>query len=415
MKRSDSPPRAGFGQTAGPRKPHIWNIAVVSLLTAVLIALLAGTGLEGHALAICWVLDVFFPVVLILLLRALKGQLRFNPYSYNTIYYIGFSLFLLSVWITLLLLTLELMQDSAYQGQRISQVAALLSGSARVYMLLSAPVILIFSLGLCISNFVLVRREGLGLVNALGFLLALLLVGGELFLFFGDRGVSGSEAYVRAHEIVVNVFAAVYLYFECMVMGVFAAYELTARHQPAPEQDYLIVLGCALRRDGTPSPLLRDRLERAIAFRNRQLAATGKELTFVTSGGQGPDEVISESEAMKEYLLARGIPECRILEENRSTNTLENMRLSKEKIQAEHPGARVAFSTTNYHVFRSGLLARRVKLKAEGMGARAKWYFWPNALVREFVGLLTAHRGKQTGIILGLIGVYVLRAYWAIL
>ena len=90
------------------------------------------------------------------------------------------------------------------------------------------------------------------------------------------------------------------------------------------------------------------------------------------------------------------------------TDTAENMAFSKEKILAVCPEAKVAFATTNYHVFRSGLKARRVKLRAQGMGCRSKWYFWPNAAVREFVGLLTQHRVKQGLILVGLIASYVL-------
>ena len=58
-------------------------------------------------------------------------------------------------------------------------------------------------------------------------------------------------------------------------------------------------------------------------------------------------------------------------------------------------------------MFRSGLLARRVKMRAVGMGAETKWYFWPNAAVREFAGLLTKHRGKQALILGGMIVFYV--------
>ncbi|MBQ9544936.1 MAG: YdcF family protein, partial [Clostridia bacterium] len=116
---------------------------------------------------------------------------------------------------------------------------------------------------------------------------------------------------------------------------------------------------------------------------------------------------VSESSAMKKYLLERSVPEERIIEEDRSTSTFENMKFSKEKIDAVRPGAKIAFSTTNYHVFRSGLFARRVKMRAVGMGAKTKWYFWPNAAVREFAGLLTNHRGKQALILGGMIVFYV--------
>lgn len=56
--------------------------------------------------------------------------------------------------------------------------------------------------------------------------------------------------------------------------------------------------------------------------------------------------------------------------------------------------AKVAFSITNYHVFRSGIFAGQAGLKAEGMSSKTKWYFWPNALIREFVGLLVSQKIK---------------------
>ena len=126
---------------------------------------------------------------------------------------------------------------------------------------------------------------------------------------------------------------------------------------------------------------------------------------------------------MRRYLSARGIPEERMILEDQSADTAENMTFSKRLIldrvrpgkeapkgywpTLDAPEAKIAFSTTNYHVFRSGLKARRVKLRAQGMGCKSKWYFWPNASVREFIGLLTQHRVKQGLILLGMIASYV--------
>ena len=109
---------------------------------------------------------------------------------------------------------------------------------------------------------------------------------------------------------------------------------------------------------------------------------------------------------MKNYLMAKGVPEEHILLEDRSTSTYENMRFSKEVIEATGRPGKVAFSTTNYHVFRGGIMARRVKLRAQGMGAKTKWYFWPNANVREFVGILAEHRLKQAVIIGSMVAFY---------
>ena len=192
-----------------------------------------------------------------------------------------------------------------------------------------------------------------------------------------------------------------------MLIGTIIAGALAARYEPEPDKDFIIILGCGLRKDGTPSPLLRGRIDRALDFAKKQKELTGKEVVFVTSGGQGADEIISESASMKNYLISQGVDDSRIIEEDRSTSTYENMRFSKEKIAEENKKGKIAFSTTNYHVFRSGLFARRVKMRAVGMGAKTKWYFWPNAAVREFVGLITSHRVKQAAILGGMIAFFI--------
>ena len=387
------------------KKPNLYSIAILSGITALLIALLLLTGGQKHSLAVCLIIIAYLLAVVILLAVAFVRQIHYNPYSYNTIYYAGFALFALSVMITHVVIATHLIrQPEVYTTDQI--LFALLE-SAKNYMLLSAPFILLFSAALCVSNIALIRHEGKRLVNMLGILLSLLLLVGELFLFRYDYYVSGSLQQVRNHELFANLFAAVYLYFESMLIGSIVANLIVARYEPDPDKDFVIILGCGLRADGTPTPLLRGRLDRALSFYRKQQAETGKELLFVTSGGQGRDEVISESAAMKQYLLEQGIPERQIIEEDRSTNTWENMKFSGEKIRRADPHGKIAFSTTNYHVFRSGLYARRAKMRAVGMGASTKWYFWPNAAVRELVGILTEHRGKQ-GLILGsMIAVYI--------
>ena len=387
------------------KKPKLWNAAVLTAAVFAAVVLLLLQGAEQNALTVSVLLSVYFALLLVLLVRAFFGQLEYNPYSYNTIIYMGFALFLLSVCVTQIVLSVRLARFPELYNA--SMILHELLGSAKQYMLLSFPFILLFSTALCVSNISLIRHEGKRLVNVLGIILSVLLLAGEAFLFCFDYYASGSQLQVMLHDLAANLFAAVYLYFECMLIGAIVADAIAAKYEPERDKDFLIILGCGLRRDGTPSPLLRGRIDRGLAFAARQKAETGRDLIFVTSGGQGPDEVCSESAAMKRYLLEQGVPAGRIIEEDRSTDTLENMRFSKEKIGAVDPQGTVAYVTTNYHVFRAGLCARRVKMRAQGMGARTKWYFWPNASVREFVGLLTEHRGKQALIFLGLVAVYV--------
>ena len=378
-------------------KPKLRALQILSAVCILLVGILFLTGAEKHAVAICILMSVYAFGAIIALMWAFREQIRYNPYSYNTIIYFGFSLFSLAIMITHIILAIRTgTHPELFSGNGF--LRSLLE-SARQYMLVSVPFLVIFSGALCISNLSLIRHEGKRLVNLFGILLSvLILLGGGLltWLELSSFFTSGPSMLMI---VLANLFAAVFLYYECMLLGTVMADALAARYEPEKDKDYLIVLGCGLRADGTPSNILRGRLDRALAFYEQQKEITGKELTFVTSGGQGPDEVISESASMKRYLLDHGIPEDRIIEEDRSTDTFENMKFSKELIMDRNPQGKIAFSTTNYHVFRSGLFARRVKMRAVGMGSKTKWYFWPNAAVREFVGLMTQHRDKQAFIL----------------
>ncbi len=388
------------------KKPKLYHLLIeAAIVDAVLLLLLRG-GLQEYGAAASALLAVFFAAVVIQLVAAFFEQIQYNPYSYNTIYYMGFALFVSSVFLFQVYLTVQMLRfPQVFTAWEILRV---LLNSAKIYMLLSAPFILVFSAALCISNISLIRHEGRRPVNLLGILLSFLLLAGEVFLFCFDYYATGSQWQVMLHDLLANLLSALYLYFECMLIGAMVADAIAARHEPEPDKDFMIILGCGLRKDGSPSPLLQGRIDRALAFYRKQKAQTGRELIFVTSGGRGPNEAISESAAMKRYLLQQGVPAERIIEEDLSTSTFENMKFSKEKIRQIDGGGqgKIVFATTNYHVFRSGLCARRVKMRAVGVGAKTKWYFWPNAAVREFVGLLTEHRGKQALILGGLLAFY---------
>ena len=387
------------------KKPKVYNVALLTLAAAALLILLLLLGGEQALRLSCLLLALYFLGVTALLIRAFFLQMRYNLYSYNTIIYFGFALFTLFIFLLYFLLFFELRQIPP-KAMGYGIISRLLY-SARDYMLYSFPFLLIFSAAMVCSNLSLIRHEGFRPVNLLGILLAFLLVGGGVGMWAWDYNVSGSETEVMIHDLVTNFAAAVYLYFECMMLGTMVADAIAARYVPKGEQDYIIILGCGIRRDGTPSPLLRGRVDRALAYAKAQEARGGKAPIFVLSGGKGPDECISEAESMRRYLASQGIPEEQMILEDRSTDTAENMAFSMKKLPEGGKNLRVAFSTTNYHVFRSGLKARRVKLRALGMGCRSKWYFWPNAAVREFVGLLTQHRIKQGLILLGLILSYL--------
>jgi len=388
------------------KKPKVYSILALSAVFVVAFGLMALFFKQAGRFAlanISVILTLYFVIILVILIVSLKRQLEYNPYSYNTIYYFGFALFVLSLVIS--------SGSAAYEAVRgvgnfaVSDAAHLILNSARAYMRLSAPFLAVFSLGLAVSNFFLIYREGKRFSNILGIILSAMLIAGEVVLFALDDKFAGNAA------LIIDVFCAVFLYFECMLIGAIFADVFAAMHIPEYNKDYLIILGCRVAGDSSPTPLLRARIDRAFEFALRQKEIAGKEIVYIASGGKGADEPTSEAECIKNHLVAKGVSEDRIIVEDKSTNTLENMRYSMEKVKYE---GNFAFSTTNYHVFRSGIAANRArKFKAEGMGAETKWYFWPNASVREFIGLLTEHRGKQIFVLSGLVALYVAIALFA--
>ena len=102
----------------------------------------------------------------------------------------------------------------------------------------------------------------------------------------------------------------------------------------------------------------------------------------------------SEAASIAGHLQRQGVAPDHILLEDRSTSTRENFAFSADLIRAAAgtTDPRVAFATTNYHVFRGYVYAHDAGLAAEGISAPTKLYFWPNAFLREFVGLVVSRR-----------------------
>lgn len=277
-------------------------------------------------------------------------------------------------------------------------------------LLLLIPV----ALAIAISNISLIRHEGARPVNMLGIALGVACLLAFPVWYLLESTISWS--YPQQYPYVSVLMGVAVSYGECLLFSTMICALLAAHHVPKKAMDYLIILGCGLRKDGTPCPLLAGRVDRAVEFDRQRIAAGDAPATFVPSGGQGPDEIMSEAQSMANYLSdVRGIDPQRIACEGRSTTTRENMAFSREVIQ-QHAGRdanelAIGFSTTNYHVFRGYVSAHQAGMAVEGMGAKTKYYFWPNAFLREFAGLL-AHRWQALLQVYAIVSaVYLLAAF----
>jgi len=326
----------------------------------------------------------------IFMLHLFKKSRKEAFFSYNSILSLGLMLYYMLQGLALIPFSLK----ALISPEKMSGIYFFTFNSfvLTAISILSSPFLLIFSLLISISNIKLIKKEGKRVTNLLGIILSFLLVTGLIVIILIFMKSFSSYLDPTPKDVAINitrgVISSVFVYFECNLLATFFLAIRAGRHKPEFNKDYIIILGCGIRPDGTLYPLLRGRVDRAIAFYREQLEKTGKKAVFVPSGGQGPDEIISEGEAMKRYLIEQGIPEEQILPETRSQNTLQNMQYSKDIIESQNPDAKIVFSTTNYHVYRGGMLASSVGMNADGMGAKTKWYFWPNALIRELVGML---------------------------
>lgn len=156
------------------------------------------------------------------------------------------------------------------------------------------------------------------------------------------------------------------------------------------EPNYIIALGSGLIGDKVP-PLLASRLDEAV----KQYKKYGERPYIIVSGGQGSDEKVSEAYAMKKYVVdVHQIPTQKILMEDQSTNTEQNLAFSKEIMDKHAQGKkyRSLFVTNNFHVFRASIYAKKARLDAQGVGSKTALYYLPNAFTREFIGLLEMYK-----------------------
>lgn len=260
--------------------------------------------------------------------------------------------------------------------------------------ILAFPVVLIIMF--FIEGIKVIRHEGMKPSNLLSMLFSIL-----LFAYLAIWPMIGNlqkNTFGRILYIVIG-FAAIY------VLLLMAVYSLSAilnliHWKKSRKADYIVVLGAGLI-GRKVTPLLAARIERGIELLNRNPDAV-----LIMSGGQGPGEDLPESEAMAAYAAEKGVAADRMILESKSVSTQENLLFSRKLMNKEKP--EIVIVTTAYHVFRALILAKRQGIKCVGFGAKTKWYFTLNALIREFIGYLSI-TWKKHALVVGLIaGVVIL-------
>ena len=270
------------------------------------------------------------------------------------------------------------------------------------FAVLILPVIVILAMYSIFTNIFLFIKEGFKLQNVLGIMFGVCIIIGAFssqFVFEIIKHIELIESKKYIKRFIDIGLNSILCYFYCLTLATLYCNIMVARHKPNLDKDFIIILGAKVKDDGTLTPILKARVDKAIQFAKEQKEKTRKKIIFIPSGGKGQDEVISEAEAMKNYLIKNGIKQEDIVIENESTNTKQNMQFSKNKIDQIDSSGKIIFSTTNYHVFRSGVIANSQGIDCEGMGSKTKWYFYTNALIREMIANLVIERKKHFALI----------------
>ena len=247
-------------------------------------------------------------------------------------------------------------------------------------LVLTAPLlVLVLTVFLIMNGVVMLRRESLSWGNLLSLLAGLALA--ALIVITIPVLLTRSSWLILALAVVMLV--AAYLGFQFVSFAGYALlYPRLVRDRPA---DWVVVLGSGLGEGGRVTPLLASRVRTGLEEFQRRGAQT-----LIVSGGKGSDEIRSEAEAMAEWAVDNGADPHTVQLESNSRNTEENLRFSSELVPvavADAP-AQGLIVTSNYHVMRAAILARKLGIGAQAAGAPTAGYYWPSAMIREFVAIL---------------------------
>lgn len=151
-----------------------------------------------------------------------------------------------------------------------------------------------------------------------------------------------------------------------------------AETHPAPisgDSCAIVVLGAQVYQDGSLSPQLELRMEAALKEYERFPRL------MITCGAQGANEPAPEGDVMRDWLVAKGVPEEMVKSENSSVNTMQNLRNAGNFLPDDKNNITVV--TSDYHLPRALQMARDAGYRADGIGSPCKPEYWVKNHVRE--------------------------------
>ncbi len=176
---------------------------------------------------------------------------------------------------------------------------------------------------------------------------------------------------------------AAFAVFVTVAFASWATVEIAgAASNPASKPTTVVVLGCQVREDG-PSRMLIFRLETAFEYLRENPDAV-----CIISGGKGEDEPVSEAECMYQWLTKKGIDPERLIKEEKSTSTRENLAFSKKIIEEKGLEKSITVITNGFHQYRASKIAQSLGMESYSISAKTPVASVPAYYTREMGGVL---------------------------
>lgn len=175
-----------------------------------------------------------------------------------------------------------------------------------------------------------------------------------------------------------------------VIWCIYISIRMVSAYKNYPDKETtVVVLGCKVNRDH-PSKMLRHRLEAAYDYLSKN-----KNIKCIVSGGQGPDEKMTEAECMYNYLVNLGISPDRIIKESKATSTYENIKFSYEIIEQMNLPKDITIVTDGFHEYRASIIAKKQGINAYSVYAKTTKIDLPYYWLREWMGLFQEIYLKQ--------------------
>lgn len=221
--------------------------------------------------------------------------------------------------------------------------------------------------------------------NALGIVFCLLM----LFRTWGFTAYFFLTEFIKQYKwgrvlmkIIVTIFIIGIVYV-CFLTGLI----ITADHTQPQQDCTVIVLGCQVRGE-TPSLMLSARIDAAYDYLTEH-----PDVKCIVSGGKGDGENLSEGQCMYNRLTEKGIDPDRIYIEDKSVNTKENIKFSKEIVEQNNLSENTAIVTDIFHQYRASRIVKSNGLTYGSVPADCVWYLIPTYYVRELVAITATFLG----------------------